>query len=172
MADTVTSQTITDVAGTKTVMKFTNKSDGTGETLVNKVDASELNHASSTTKIARVIYSVNTTDPKGSVEIVFDGSTNATALFLSGQGTIDLQTSAIKSIDPNTLVTVGAWSEHSSTNVILKNDGNKFFNYWSDECLIKSGQKENGILDFNQIHTYANSITGKSSIFFIPGATV
>tara|TARA_R100001443_G_scaffold105939_1_gene115139 strand:+ start:1109 stop:1495 length:387 start_codon:yes stop_codon:yes gene_type:complete len=96
MADTVTSQTITDVAGTKTVMKFTNKSDGTGETLVNKVDASELNHASSTTKIARVIYSVNTTDPKGSVEIVFDGSTNATALFLSGQGTIDLQTSAIQ----------------------------------------------------------------------------
>ena len=93
MADTVTSQTITDVAGTKTVQKFTNKSDGTGETLVTKVDASELNHASSTTKIARVVYSINTTDPKGSVEILFDGTTNATALFLSGQGTMDLQTS-------------------------------------------------------------------------------
>jgi len=79
---------------------------------------------------------------------------------------INLQTSAIKTIDPNTLVTVGAWSEHSSTNEILKNDGNKFFNYWSDECLIKSGQKQNGILDFNQIHTYANSITGK----FSPGS--
>ena len=65
MADTVTSQTITDVAGTKTVMKFTNKSDGTGETLVAKMDASELNHASTSTKIARVIYSINTTDLKG-----------------------------------------------------------------------------------------------------------
>ena len=96
MADTVTSQTITDVAGTKTVMKFTNKSDGTGETLVAKMDASELNHASTSTKIARVIYSINTTDPKGSVEILFDDTTNATALFLAGQGTIDLQTSAIQ----------------------------------------------------------------------------
>ena len=96
MADTVTSQTITDVAGTKTVIKFTNKSDGTGETLVAKMDASELNHASTSTKIARVIYSINTTDPKGSVEILFDGTTNATALFLAGQGTIDLQTSAIQ----------------------------------------------------------------------------
>ena len=96
MADTVTSQTITDVSGSKTVMKFTNKSDGTGESLVTKVDASALNHASSSTKIARVIYSINTTDPKGSVEILFDGTTNAAALFLSGQGTIDLQTPAIQ----------------------------------------------------------------------------
>ena len=96
MADTVTSQTITDVSGSKTVMKFTNKSDGTGENLVTMMDASELNHASTSTKIARVIYSINTTDPKGSVEILFDGTTNATALFLAGQGTIDLQTSAIQ----------------------------------------------------------------------------
>ena len=49
MADTVTSQTITDVSGSKTVMKFTNFSDGTGESLVTKVDASALNHASSST---------------------------------------------------------------------------------------------------------------------------
>ena len=96
MADTVTSQTIADVTGSKTVMKFTNFSDGTGETLVTKMDASALNHASSSTKIARVIYSINTTGPKGSVEILFDGDTNASALFLSGQGTIDLQTPAIQ----------------------------------------------------------------------------
>ena len=96
MADTVTSQTIADVTGSKTVIKFTNKSDGTGESLVTKVDASALNHASDSTKIARVIYSINTTDPKGSVEILFDGTTNATALFLAGQGTIDLQTAAIQ----------------------------------------------------------------------------
>ena len=43
MADTVTSQTIADVAGSKTVMKFTNISDGTGEDAVTKVDVSGLN---------------------------------------------------------------------------------------------------------------------------------
>jgi len=96
MADTVSTQTITDVAGSKTVMKFTNKSDGTGESLVEKMTSANLNHLSTSTKIARVIYSVNTTDPKGSVEILFEGTTNATALFLSGQGTIDLQTPAIQ----------------------------------------------------------------------------
>ena len=63
MADTVTSQTITDVTGSKTVMKFTNKSDGTGESLVEKMTSASLNHLSTSTKIARVIYSVNTTDP-------------------------------------------------------------------------------------------------------------
>ena len=96
MADTVSTQTLTDTTGVKFAVKMTNISDGTGENLVTKVDASELNHASSTTKIARVVYSINTTDPKGSVEILFDGTTNASALFLSGQGTIDLQTPAIQ----------------------------------------------------------------------------
>ncbi len=95
MADAVTSQTIIDT-DKRAVIKLTNISDGTGESLVTKVDASALNHASSSTKIARVIYSINTTDPKGSVEILFDGTTNASALFLSGQGTIDLQTPAIQ----------------------------------------------------------------------------
>ena len=42
MVDVVTSQTIVDTVGTKTVMKFTNISDGSGETLVTKMDASEL----------------------------------------------------------------------------------------------------------------------------------
>ena len=42
MADVVTSQTIVDTSGTKTVMKFTNISDGSGETLVTKMDASAL----------------------------------------------------------------------------------------------------------------------------------
>ena len=44
----------------------------------------------------REFYSINTTDPKGAVEILFEGNTNATALFLSGTGTIDLQTPAIQ----------------------------------------------------------------------------
>ena len=52
MADTVSSQTITDVAGSKTVMKFTNKSDGTGESLVEKMTSANLNHLSTSTKIS------------------------------------------------------------------------------------------------------------------------
>ena len=40
--DLVTTQTIADTSGVKFVAKLTNFSDGTGETLVKKVDASEL----------------------------------------------------------------------------------------------------------------------------------
>ena len=42
MADAVTTQTISDTSGVKFVAKLTNFSDGTGETLVKKVDASFL----------------------------------------------------------------------------------------------------------------------------------
>jgi hypothetical protein len=42
MADIVTVQTIADTSGVKYVAKLTNFSDGTGETLVTKVDASAL----------------------------------------------------------------------------------------------------------------------------------
>ena len=38
MADTVTTQTIADTSGVKFVAKLTNFSDGTGETLVKKVE--------------------------------------------------------------------------------------------------------------------------------------
>ena len=41
MADIVTSQTIADTSGVKFVVKLTNQSDGTGENLVKKIDASE-----------------------------------------------------------------------------------------------------------------------------------
>jgi len=40
MADIVTTQTLTDTSGVKFVVKLTNLSDGTGETDVLKVDAS------------------------------------------------------------------------------------------------------------------------------------
>ena len=43
MADIVTVQTIADVAGVKHVAKMTNLSDGTGESLVTKIDASNTN---------------------------------------------------------------------------------------------------------------------------------
>ena len=42
--------------------------------------------------IARVYYSINTSDSKSGVEIIWDGETNATALFLSGQGFMDFRT--------------------------------------------------------------------------------
>ena len=94
MADTVTSQTLTDTSGVKTVIKFTNSSDGTGESLVNKFDASALTHLSEdgTKVISKINWSINTADSKSGVEVIWDGATNATACLLSGQGYWDLNT--------------------------------------------------------------------------------
>ena len=95
MADLVTTQTITDTSGVKFVTKLTNFSDGTGETLVKKIDASEVTFMSEdgNRKIAKIWYSINTADSKSAVEILWDGDTNATALLLSGNGYWDLRTS-------------------------------------------------------------------------------
>ena len=94
MADTVTTQTISDTSGVKFVAKLTNFSDGTGETLVTKVDASATTFMTEdgNRSIARVYYSINTSDRKSCVEILWDCATNATALFLSGQGFMDFRT--------------------------------------------------------------------------------
>jgi hypothetical protein len=94
MADTVTTQTISDTSGVKFVAKLTNFSDGSGETLVTKVDASELTFMTEDANrtIARVYYSINTSDNKSGVELIWDGTTNATALFLSGNGFMDFRT--------------------------------------------------------------------------------
>ena len=92
MADVVTSQTIVDTAGTKTVMKFTNISDGSGETLVTKMDASALNFMTEDANrvLAKIYWSVNTTNGKSGVELLFAGSgdnaANATIGFFSGRG--------------------------------------------------------------------------------------
>ena len=43
-------------------------------------------------KISKIWYSVNTNNNKAGVEIIWDGATNATALFLSGNGYWDLRT--------------------------------------------------------------------------------
>ena len=94
MADTVTTQAIADTSGVKFVAKLTNFSDGTGETLVEKVDASELTFMSEdgNRTIARVYYSINTSDRKSGVELIWDGTTQSTALFLSGNGFMDFRT--------------------------------------------------------------------------------
>tara|TARA_B100001778_G_scaffold14566_1_gene11202 strand:+ start:24 stop:443 length:420 start_codon:yes stop_codon:yes gene_type:complete len=92
MADVVTSQTIVDTVGTKTVMKFTNISDGSGETLVTKMDASALNFMTEDAErvLAKIYWSVNTTNGKSGVELLWAGSgtssANATIGFFSGRG--------------------------------------------------------------------------------------
>ena len=107
MADTVTTQTISDTSGVKFVAKLTNFSDGTGETLVKKVDASELTFMSEdgNRKIAKIWYSVNTTNPKACVELLWAGASNATAVLLGGQGYWDLRTAGNEIINNATTPT-------------------------------------------------------------------
>jgi len=90
MADTVTVQTIADTTGVKYVAKMTNISDGTGESLVKKIDASTTTFMSSSAKLSRVWYSVNTTNPKSAVELLWGGATNQTMVILGGNGYINL----------------------------------------------------------------------------------
>ena len=94
MADIVTTQTIADTSGVKYVAKLTNISDGTGESLVTKVDASALTFMTEdgNRKIGKIWWSINTTNKKSAVELIWAGATNATALILSGQGYWDLRT--------------------------------------------------------------------------------
>jgi len=94
MADIVTTQTLTDTSGVKFVVKMTNISDGTGEQLVRKVDASETTFMTEdgARKIARIWYSINTANNKSAVELLWAGATNSTAVLLSGNGYWDLRT--------------------------------------------------------------------------------
>ena len=98
MADAVTSQTIVDTSGTKTVMKFTNMSDGSGETLVTKMDASALTFMTedATKSIAKIWWSINTTNGKSGVELLWAGSgtssVNSTIGFFSASGYHDYYT--------------------------------------------------------------------------------
>jgi hypothetical protein len=84
MADAVTSKT--QVSGSKrVVMSFTNVSDGTGESAVQKVDISTLQGNPATVKIEKVWY--NTFGM--AVKIAFDHTTDDTALVLQGDGFFD-----------------------------------------------------------------------------------
>ena len=88
MADTVTKQTISDTTGIKYVVKLTNFSDGTGETLVNKVDASALTFMTEDgeRKLAKVWYSISTSNNRSAVELMWAGATNSTLAIISGNG--------------------------------------------------------------------------------------
>ena len=89
MADTVTSQTIQD--GDKiAVLKFTNASDGTGESAVKKVDVSALSSNSlgqscTSVSIARIYWAC----VGMRVNIEFDASTNVLAMPLPADSTGD-----------------------------------------------------------------------------------
>ena len=93
MADVVSTQVLTDTTGVKFGVKMTNISDGTGENLVKKVDASNTTFMTEDgeRKISKIFWSVNTQSGKSSVELIWDGATNATAVLLSGQGFWDLR---------------------------------------------------------------------------------
>ena len=93
MADTVSTQVLTDTTGVKFGVKLTNFSDGTGETLVKKIDASATTFMTEdgNRKISKIFYSINTANPKSAVELIWDGTENATAVLLSGQGFWDLR---------------------------------------------------------------------------------
>ena len=93
MADTVSKHVLTDTTGVKFGVKMTNFSDGTGETLVKKVDASTTTFMTEDgeRKISKIFYSINTANPKSAVELIWDGTDNATAVLLSGQGFWDLR---------------------------------------------------------------------------------
>lgn len=94
MADTVSTQVLSDTTGVKYVVKMTNISDGSGESLVKKIDASTTTFMTENAerKIAKIWFSVNAISKKACVELVWDGVTNATGVLLSGQGYWDLRT--------------------------------------------------------------------------------
>ena len=94
MADIVSTQVLSDTSGVKYVAKMTNISDGSGESLVKKIDASETTFMTEDgeRKIAKIWWSVNAISKKACVELLWDGVTNATGILMSGQGYWDLRT--------------------------------------------------------------------------------
>jgi len=57
--------------------------------------------------------------------------------------------------DPKALVSTGSWSSLASTFVKGDDPVHKSgFNHYSDECLMKAGGREQGMMDFVQFHAY------------------
>ena len=107
MADTVTTQTIADTTGVKFVVKMTNFSDGTGENLVKKIDASEVTFMTedANRKLAKIWYSINSANPKSAVELIWDGTPNATMVILGGNGYWELRTAGNEIVNSATTPT-------------------------------------------------------------------
>ncbi|KAF4522256.1 hypothetical protein B566_EDAN011952 [Ephemera danica] len=93
-------------------------------------------------------------EPEGSVAIQSNANpcSDTTALGGSGAGFqlfINWQADAIRSTDPNTLITLGSWSEQPQSSTLGK------YNYYTDACLTGVGGRSGGYIDFYQIHTYS-----------------
>lgn len=82
MADAVSSQTLIN-SERNLVMKFTNTSDGTGESAVTKVDVSAL--GASEVKISKIHYSV----AGMVVRLLWDATADVTIVDLQGDGCLD-----------------------------------------------------------------------------------
>lgn len=111
MADTVTSQKLKDHA-TAWGYKFTNESDGTGETNVLKVDVSGLTAASNSAltdqrvNINKLAWSIAGANSKVRLMWSGDNSPN-TIVVLTGSGTMDLATNLTTPITNNIANTNG-----------------------------------------------------------------
>lgn len=86
MADAVNTQ-IVENGPRNLIMKFTNNSDGTGETDVVKVNVSTLALSLTSLKIRRIIYNVTS----GAVIIKWDATTDNVIAVLSGYGDYDMR---------------------------------------------------------------------------------
>jgi hypothetical protein len=110
MADTVTSQKLKDHAAAW-AYKFTNESDGTGETNVLKVDVSGLTavaNGSATDQritINKLTWSIAGANSK--VKLMWSGDSPNTIAYLSGSGTMDLVTNLTAPITNNIANTNG-----------------------------------------------------------------
>jgi hypothetical protein len=110
MADIVTSQKLKDHA-TAWAYKFTNESDGTGETNVLKVDVSGLTAATSNAAldqrltINKIAWSIAGANSK--VKLMWSGDSPNTIVYLSGSGTLDLTTNLTTPITNNIANTNG-----------------------------------------------------------------
>ena len=110
MADTVTSQKLKDHAAAW-AYKFTNESDGTGETNVLKVDVSGLTAATNSAltdqrlSINKITWSIAGANSK--VKLMWSGDLPNTIVYLSGSGTMDLTTNLTTPITNNIANTNG-----------------------------------------------------------------
>ena len=96
MVDTVTSQTLVD-GSKKTVIKFTNKSDGTGESAVVKVDSSSLFNSPANLKIKKLWYMTQGM----AVDVLFDATADVLALTLPANSSDSLDFSCFGGIQNN-----------------------------------------------------------------------
>lgn len=110
MADIVTSQKLKDHASAW-AYKFTNESDGTGETNVLKVDVSGLTAATSNAAldqrltINKIAWSIAGANSK--VKLMWSGDSPNTIVYLTGSGTFDLTTNLTTPLTNNIANTNG-----------------------------------------------------------------